>query len=270
MPLCPAPLPQRSHGASRLGFRQAGAFTRLDRLTQSGSAKAFCHMTLSGPEVVFLNTSGGMTGGDQLHYGLDLGPGARVTATTQTAERAYRSASGAAEVSVDHRLGAGAHLDWLPQETIFFDQSALHRTTTVRLDPGASCLLLEAGILGRAAMGERVVALDLQDRREVWRGNVPVLVEPLRLSAAALSAGAGVLQGARAFASLALVRQGAEAALAAVRRILDEPGVTSGASALDGRVMVRLLAVDGWPMRRQILRLLDVLREAPVPRVWQI
>jgi urease accessory protein len=227
-------------------------------------------MTLSGPEVVFLNTSGGMTGGDQLHYGLDLGPGTRVTATTQTAERAYRSASGAAEVSVDHRLGMGAHLDWLPQETIFFDQSALHRTTTVRLDPGASCLLLEAGILGRAAMGERVVALDLQDRREVWRGDVPVLVEPLRLSAAALSAGAGVLQGARAFASLALVRQGAEAALAAVRRVLDEPGVTSGASALDGRVMVRLLAVDGWPMRRQILRLLDVLREAPVPRVWQI
>ena len=144
----------------------------------------------------------------------------------------------------------------MPQETIFFDHSALHRTTTVRLDPGASCLLLEAGILGRAAMGERVATLDLQDRREVWRGDIPVLVEPL--------------QGARAFASLALVRQGAEAALAAVRRVLDEPGVTSGASALDGRVMVRLLAVDGWPMRRQILRLLDVLREAPVPRVWQI
>jgi urease accessory protein len=236
-----------------LGFHQIGAVTRLDRLTQSGSAKAFCHITQSGPEVVFLNTSGGMTGGDRLHYGLDLGAGCRVTATTQTAERAYRSAAGTAEVTVEHRLAAGAHLDWLPQETIFFNHSALRRTTQVRLDPGASCLLLEAGLLGRVAMGEQVVSLDLRDRREV-----------------SLSAGVGVLQGARAFASLALVREGAEAVLATVRQLLDEPGVTGGASAFDGRLMVRLLAVDGWPLRRQILRLLAVLRPGPLPRVWHM
>ena len=267
---CPALLPQRSHGVSRLGFHQIGAVTRLDRLTQSGSAKAFCHITQSGPEVVFLNTSGGMTGGDRLHYGLDLGAGCRVTATTQTAERAYRSAAGTAEVTVEHRLAAGAHLDWLPQETIFFNHSALRRTTQVRLDPGASCLLLEAGLLGRVAMGEQVVSLDLRDRREVWRGDVPVLVEPLRLTSASLSAGVGVLQGARAFASLALVREGAEAVLETVRQLLDEPGVTGGASAFDGRLMVRLLAVDGWPLRRQILRLLAVLRPGPLPRVWHM
>lgn len=270
MSSCPAPLLQRSHGASRLAFRLSGLKTRLDRLEQSGSAKAFCHMQPQGPEVVFLNTSGGMTGGDHLHYGLDLGPGCQVTATTQTAERAYRSVSGMAEMTVEHRLGAGAHLDWLPQETIFFDQAALRRRTLVRLEPGASCLLLEAGVLGRAAMGEAVERIALQDRREVWRAGLPVLVEPLRLGAGALSAGVGVLQGARAFASLALVRQGAEAVVSAVRARLDEPGVTGGASAFDGRLMVRLLAADGWPLRRQILRLLAVLRAGPMPRVWQM
>ncbi|MFZ9200452.1 MAG: urease accessory protein UreD, partial [Paracoccaceae bacterium] len=102
------------------------------------------------------------------------------------------------------------------------------------------------------------------------RGDVPVLVEPLRLTSASLSAGAGVLHGARAFASLALVREGAEAVLATVRQLLDEPGVTGGASAFDGRLMVRLLAVDGWPLRRQILRLLAVLRPGPLPRVWHM
>jgi urease accessory protein len=55
-----------------------------------------------------------------------------------------------------------------------------------------------------------------------------------------------------------------------VRAVLDQDGVTGGASALDGRLMVRLLAVDGWPLRRQILRLLAVLRAGPVPRVWQM
>jgi urease accessory protein len=266
----PVPLLERSHGACRLGFLQSGSLTRLKQLHQSGCAKAFCHTSPTGPEVVFLNTSGGMTGGDRLSYGLDLGPGCRVTATTQTSERAYRSDTGVAEVTVDHELASGAHLDWLPQETIFFDQAALRRKTTLRLAGDASCLLLEAGVLGRAAMGETVCSLDLNDRREVWRAGVPVLVEPFCLRDSALTAGAGILQGARSFASLALVAQGAEAALAPVRQALDEPGVNGGASGFDGRLMVRMLAADGWPLRRQILRVLAVLRNAPMPRVWQM
>lgn len=262
--------PERSHGAARLSFRRTGTWTRLAVLHQSGSAKAFVHPTALGPEVVFLNTSGGMTGGDRLAFGLTLEAGCRVTATTQTAERAYRSAEGAAQVAVDHEVGPGGHLDWLPQETILFDHSALKRTTTIRLGRDASCLLMEAIVLGRAAMGETLRSLHLTDRRKVLREGVPLLYEPLTLTDAALGAGPGVLQGARAFASLALVGQGAEAALGAVRQVLDEPGVNAGASGFDGKLTVRLLAADGWPLRRQILRLLAVLREGPVPRVWQM
>lgn len=274
MTACPASSstqrPERSHGTASVGFRRAGVWTRLADLHQSGSAKAFVHPAASGPEVVFLNTSGGMTGGDRLAFGTTLGAGCRVTATTQTAERAYRSADGVARVEVRHDLGPGAHLDWLPQETILFDHAALDRRTTVNLAEGASCLLLEAVILGRAAMGEVVRDLRLTDRREVLRDGMPVLVEPVRLSSDALTAGTGVLQGARAFASLALVAPEAEAALGPVRAVLDEPGVGAGASAFDGRLTVRLMAADGWPLRRQILRLLTVLRDSPLPRVWQM
>lgn len=270
MTASPAILPERSHGAARLSFRRTGAWTRLVGLHQSGSAKAFVHPTSRGPEVVFLNTSGGMTGGDRLAFALTLDAGCRVTATTQTAERAYRSADGVARVTIDHEVGKGAHLDWLPQETILFDHSALDRATTIHLGRDASCLMVEAVVLGRAAMGETIRALDLTDRRRVLREGVPVLHEPLRLTDAALTAGTGVLQGARAFASLAFVGQGAEAALGAVRRALDEPGVQAGASGFDGKLTVRLMAADGWPLRRQILRVLEVLRDGPLPRVWQM
>ena len=34
------------------------------------------------PEIVFLNTSGGLTGGDRLSYRVDLGDGCRAVATT--------------------------------------------------------------------------------------------------------------------------------------------------------------------------------------------
>ena len=270
MTACPVLPIERSQGAARLGFRRVGAWTRLADLHQSGSGKAFVHPTAQGPEVVFLNTSGGMTGGDRLAFGMTLDAGCRATATTQTAERAYRSASGVARVDVRHELASGAHLDWLPQETILFDGSALDRRTTVSLAGDASCLMLEVIVLGRAAMGEVVGDLHLTDRRHVLRDGRPVLVEPLRIGSAALTAGLGLLQGARAFASLALVAQGAEAALGAVRQVLDEPGVDAGASAFDGKLTVRLMAADGWPMRRQVLRLLAVLRDGPLPRVWQM
>lgn len=270
MNACPSLTVQRSHGVAELGFGRAGTWTRLKRLYQSGSAKAFVHPGTPGPTVVFLNTSGGMTGGDRLRYALSLDDGAHVIATTQTAERAYRSTGSSAEVEVCHSLGTGAHLDWLPQETILFDHSALRRRTTVELGVEATCLLVESIILGRAAMGEVVGTVDLIDRRSVTRQGVPVLVEPLVLGSGALTAGTGVLQDARALASVALVARGAEARLPALRAILDEPGVNGGASAFDGKLTVRLMARDGWPMRRQIARLLEVLRDAPLPRVWQM
>lgn len=265
---------ERSSGAARIAFDRRRGAVRLAALRQQGSAKAILPVAGNGaghpPEVVFLNTSGGLTGGDRLDYAVEVGPACRVVATTQTAERAYRATAGQAEVTVRHRVGAGGHLDWLPQETILFDRARLNRTTRIDLAGGATCLLLESVVLGRAAMGETLARVDFRDRREVWRDGRPVLVEPLHLETAALSGGLAVLDGARAFASLALVAPGAPDALGPARAALGQDGVTGAASALDGRLMVRLMAVDGFPLRRQILRLLAVLRTDPVPRVWQM
>jgi len=264
---------ERSSGAAHVTLRAGpGHGTgggRLDRRHQQGSAKAFLHPGATGPEVVFLNTSGGLTGGDRLSHRLDLGRGCRATGTTQTAERAYRSTTGAATVTVHHRLAAGAHLDWLPQETILFEGSHLVRETVIELGADASCLTLETIILGRAAMGETVTRTTLRDTRRITRAGRPVLVEPLHLGSDALTAGAAVLDGARAVATLALVARGAEDAVGRVREVLTVEGVAGGASGFDGKLLIRLMAGDGWPLRRQVARLVQVLRPGPVPRVWQ-
>ena len=264
---------ERSSGAAHVTLRAGpGHGTgggRLDRRHQQGSAKAFLHPGATGPEVVFLNTSGGLTGGDRLCHRLDLGRGCRATGTTQTAERAYRSSTGAATVTVHHRLAAGAHLDWLPQETILFEGSHLVRETVIELGADASCLTLETIILGRAAMGETVTRTTLRDTRRITRAGRPVLVEPLHLGSDALTAGAAVLDGARAVATLALVARGAEDAVGRVREVLTVEGVAGGASGFDGKLLIRLMAGDGWPLRRQVARLVQVLRPGPVPRVWQ-
>ncbi len=272
MTACPAPPPthERSIGAAHVTLLPGPNGGRLDRLHQQGSAKAFLHPGLSGPEIVLLNTSGGLTGGDRLSYRIDLAPGCRATGTTQTAERAYRSSTGAANVTVHHTVGAGGHLDWLPQETILFEGSHLARDTTIDLAPNASCLILESVVLGRAAMGETVTRVTLRDTRRITRAGRPVLVEPLHLFTDALSAGPAVLDGARAFATLALVSQGSDDATGPIRAALTEPGVTGGASGFDGKLVIRLMAGDGRPLRRQIARLVRILRPGPLSRVWQI
>lgn len=264
---------ERSSGRAFVALRQSRGATRLADLAQAGSAKAILPRVAGAvPEVVFLNTSGGLTGGDRLSYRLEVGAGCRVLATTQTAERAYAAGEGVAEVRVSHSVGAGGWLDWLPQETILYNGAALERRTEIELAGDAGCLMLESVVLGRAAMGETVSRLRFRDARTVRRDGRPVLLDPLAFDDAALAAAGGfaMLGGARAFATLAMIGQGAEDALARARAVLDEPGVEAAASAFDGKLVLRLLAPDGWPLRRQVARVLGALRGTALPRVWQV
>jgi urease accessory protein len=68
---------------------------------------------------------------------------------------------------------------------------------------------------------------------------------------------------------LALVAEGAEDALAAVRGALADD-VEIAASAWNGRLVVRAAGHDLRPVKRAVARVLNVLRGAPLPRVWQI
>ncbi|MGR3361238.1 MAG: urease accessory protein UreD [Paracoccus sp. (in: a-proteobacteria)] len=260
---------QRSRGRARVAM----AATGLLDLAQSGSARAILPRVTAGlPEIVFLNTSGGLASGDDLSFAVDLRPGSRALATTQTAERAYRAEGPPAEARVALSVGEGGWLDWLPQETILFDGARLNRVTQVDLAPGAGCMLLETVILGRLAMGETLRRLHLRDRRIVRRQGRLLHHDTLALDDAALTRRdhAAMLDGARAMASLAIVADHAPDLLHSARAVPDEPGVTAAASAPPGRLVLRLLAADGWPLRRQIIRLLAVLRPAPLPRTWQI
>mgnify|MGYP002717584306 CR=1 FL=1 len=267
----PAPIPalQRSIGAAQVVMGPRG----LIDLAQGGSAKAMLpRITAGQPQVVFLNTSGGLASGDRLSFAVTLRPGARALATTQTAERAYRAEDAPARAEVRLDVGENGWLDWLPQETILFHGARLERDTTVDLAPGAGCLLLETVVLGRLAMGECPRRLHLRDRRLVRQGGRVIHHDAMALDDAVLPRlnGAALLGGARALATLAMIAPQAPDLLGAARAVLDEPGVTAAASAPPGRLVVRMLARDDWPLRRQVNRLLAALRPDPLPRIWQV
>lgn len=267
------PAMQRTRGRAEVTLGPAPDGARLINLHQSGSAKAMLpRIHGPAPEVVFLNTAGGLTGGDRMRFAVTLEAGARATATTQTAERAYAASSGVAGLEVALTLGAGAALDWLPQETILFQRSALARETRVALTGDARLLMVETVILGRKAMGETLTDIAFADRRSVTRDGRPVLVEPVEITATDL-AGAGQAAGlndAIALSTLALVAPGAEDALGALRGSLRSEGVAAHASAWDGKCVARFMAADPAPLRRALAAAITTLRGGPLPRVWQL
>lgn len=265
----------RAIGALRADFvpharPDATAGARLTGLRQSGSAKGMLTAPDSG-ELVILNTSGGLTGGDDFSVTVDIQPGARLTVTTQTAERAYRSTTGQARMRMRYQVGDGGHLDLVPQETILFDRSSLHREQVVALHGRATCLWAETLILGRAAMGETIATLALRDNRRITRDGLPLFIENLAFDSRALTRTSGAVldRDTRALSTIVAVRPDAADLIRPLRAAPVDDGVRMAASAFDGKLVVRLMAPDGWPLRRTLIRLLNPLRPRPLPRVWQ-
>lgn len=271
LPPAPAEL-QRARGRAEVAvsFREGGI--RLDRLFQQGSAKAILPRTHGPvPEAVLINTAGGLTGGDRIAWSLAVGPGAALVATTQAAERVYRSAGGTARIETRLTLGPGAALDWLPQETILFDAGRLDRRLEIDMADDATLTALETVVLGRAAMGETVGSGAIADQWRLRRGGRLVHAEALRAAGDLLRAttGPATLASARALATILYAAPGAETRLDAARALLGAPeGVTAAATAKPGILILRFLAGDAALLRRAVIHFLMQFRTAPLPRVW--
>jgi urease accessory protein len=264
----PAPA-QRAAGRLDLAFRQEAGRTRLERLYQQGCLKA-CLPRASEMEVVALNLSGGIVGGDRLETTLNAGAGAEVTFTTQAAERLYRTLDAPADVATRLHAGRGARLHYLPQETILFDRFALKRTLEVELHGDAEFLGLESLVFGRLAMGEAIHAGMLRDRISLRRDGKLLWQDITRLDGdiAALLARPAVAGGARAVASLFGTGKPMAERLPALRAAL--AGAVAGASWNGEMLTARILAPDAAALRAVLARALHALRGTALPRVWQI
>src|SRR3982751_2212015 len=140
---------QRARGEGRVVATTRNSKTEIARLYQEGCAKIrLPHTHSDALQAVLMNTAGGLTGGDHVQWSVEAGAGARIVLTTPACERVYRSLG--TDARVENRITAapGAHVDWLPQETILFEQSRLDRSLDVDLAEGATLTAVEAVLLG--------------------------------------------------------------------------------------------------------------------------
>ena len=260
----------RAQGAVRFGVRLTDGVTRRGDLHESGSLRVrFPSPEGEGLSAVFVNTAGGIAGGDRFDIDIAAGEGTRLTATTAAAEKVYRAAGPAAALDIALKAEAGSHLAWLPQETILFDRARIARRIDIDLAENASLLLCEIVVFGRAAMGETMQHGEFVDRWRLRRGGRLVFAETIRLDGniGEKLARPAVANGGVAIGT-ALIVPGDEALLERIREASESFGGEVGISAWNGFAMARFCAQDAARLRADMMTVLGRASTVPLPRLW--
>ena len=237
----------------------------------SGSSKLLFPRVKDALQAVYLNSSGGVTGGDAFDVEARAEAGSHLVMTTQAAERVYRALPAeTGRVETRLALEAGARLDWLPQETILFEGGALDRRLRIDMAGDARLTACESLVFGRHAMGEVLHDLRLRDHIDLRVDGRLAFADRLHLSgdAADTLAHPAIAGGAGAVATVIHAAPGSATLRDALRGMLPE---TAGVSALSEELLVlRLVSVDGYTLRGHLAPVLRRLSGAELPRPWMI
>jgi urease accessory protein len=260
----------RARGSVKFDVALRDGITRRGVLRESGSLRVrFPSPEGTGLSAVLVNTAGGMAGGDRFDVDISAAEGARLTLTTAAAEKVYRAPGAAAELNIGLKVASTAHLSWLPQETILFDAARMFRSIDIDLARGASLLLCEIAVFGRAAMGETMRSGAFVDRWRLRRDGRLVFAETVRLDGdigeklkrPAIAKG-GVAIGT------ALIVPGDAAVVDWIREASESFGGEVGISCWNGFAMARFCAQDAARLRADMMAVLGRASGAALPRLW--
>jgi urease accessory protein len=260
----------RASGAVACVVHVRDGVTRRGELSESGSLRVrFPSPETQGLAAVFVNTAGGVAGGDRFDVSIEVRAAARLTVTTAAAEKIYRSHGPEARLSIALRVQDDAHLAWLPQETILFDQARVARQIEIDLAESASLLMCEMVVFGRSAMGERMAQGQFLDNWRLRRGGRLVFAENIRLEGdiATKLARPAIARSGVAVATV-LIAPADEAFAARVRDAAVAFGGEVGVSAWNGFAMVRFCAQDAARLRADVIAVLARLAPSALPRIW--
>jgi urease accessory protein len=260
----------RAVGSVTFDVALVDGVTRRRQLHESGSLRVrFPSPEAQGLSAVFVNTAGGIAGGDRFEFDIAAGEGSRLTVTTAAAEKIYRAQGPAALINIALKAASGSHLAWLPQETILFDQARVSRKIEIDLAGSASLLLCEIVVFGRAAMGETMRTGSFTDRWRLRRGGRLVFAETVRLDGdiGEKLKRPAVAKGGVAIGT-ALIVPGDDALVTRIREASESFGGEVGISCWNGFAMARFCAQDAAKLRADMITVLGSIGGPALPRLW--
>jgi urease accessory protein len=268
-------------GRAEIGFAKDGGATRLIHLYNRDPLRFLFPTPAKGDclQAGLVTTSGGLVGGDRLSIDINTQPGAMVSISPSAAEKVYRSTGADTEMDVSLRAESQSWLEWLPQETILFNDSRLKRVTRIEANGDARVFAGEMLVFGRIGRGERLTRGLVRECWEVHRDGRLLWADNLQLDgdiAATIDHPAG-FGGATAAATAIYAGPDSEARLADARASLDDaPDIRSAASIVNGVVVIRFLGRDARTLRAAFGTFWAAFRSraaklpARLPRLWHV
>lgn len=271
-----------SVAALTLGFARDGATTRLVERTHFGPLRVLKALYPEGPalcHVVIVHPPGGVVGGDCMTIAAHVGTDARALLTTPGAAKWYRANGRQSRQSVSLQVEAGASLEWLPLETIFFNAADVRLEHAVTMAADAAYIGSEILCFGRTAAGEAFDAGRVSQRTTIRRGAHLLWFEQGLVAAGTPAMhGALGLAGNTVCATLIAVGDGMTAALVDTMRasaaVLPGDGVSFGVTLMKTVLVARYLGNSSADAKRLLgiawagVRPVLLAREAAVPRIW--
>jgi len=139
-----------------LGFALQEGVSRLVERRHSGPLRVQKALYPEGGAVchaIIVHPPGGVVGGDQLAVQATVGDGAHAFLNSPGAAKWYRANGHVSDQHIVLRAGAGAAIEWLPLQSIFFDQASVRLSHDVELAPDASYIGCDILCRGRSASG---------------------------------------------------------------------------------------------------------------------
>jgi urease accessory protein len=224
---------------------------------------------------VILHSAGGMVGGDRLSYQINLAPTSQALITTAAAAKIYRSNGAFAQQQININLGANAYLEWLPQDTIIFNEAQYQQNLRVDLAVGATFCAWDIVRLGRSARQETFTQGSWQNAMEVWQDGKPLWIDRQKITGdrwQSLQASAGqpllgILMWLGGSVSTEVVAQ--------ARVLAPQSEIGWGVTSVAGGLICRYRGSDRQAAQKWFVAVWDLLRQryrdrsACPPRVWQ-
>lgn len=261
-------------GSLKLQFDFDKPTTRLVRREHFGPLLVQKPLYPEGPScchAVILHPPGGVVGGDELRIQVQVNENAHALLSTPGAAKWYRANGHVARQHVQMNVEAGAAVEWLPQETILFDQADVVLDNEINLHADARFIGCEMLCFGRTASGERFQSGRVRQRYAVRvDGKLLWLEQGTLLGGSAAMTGALSLAGHTVCANLLCVgappqRDLIDAVRAAIAP-LAEPGTQFGATHMKSLLMVRYLGDRSEVARQVMMAAWKVLRPALLGR----
>ncbi len=228
---------------------------------------------------VIIHPPGGVVGGDELAITASVDAFARAQITTPGAAKWYKANGFTSHQKISIDVAKGGALEWVPQETIFYNHSNANIDHQVTLVDDAIYVGCEILCFGRTAYGETFDDGQIKQRTSIKRNGKMIWLEQICLQGEnAAMKGALALSGYTVCATLLLTgkiigQPLIDLARLEAERLTNKTGQV-GISQLKSVIVVRYLGHSSEVARQIMLKVWGLFRPeilgypAIVPRMW--